>query len=387
MPYDLISAIQALEDERAEEAVVILENLRDIEDTEDNPDILVYLGMAYVQVEKPDLAIDVLRQAENLVEEHSVVALFLGRALKASGFLDEAETELRRSIDLDPDESAAWDDLGNVLFLKGQFGHAVEVLNKAVELFPESAATRSLLAVCLMRLGDYTAALRHWYLVHIQQSTSLMVVTNIAFIHLMRGELRKAAPFVNQLIELNPDDRRTRTLFGDLKFQSGMIDDAIDAFNSSLVVDPKNLPALAYLAIIGYQMGRGDVYSRYMQEIENITDPRCQRWRSLCYVYQMLGLEEELIDCLIQGTQEYPNDAAPWVALAKAYEKKGMSVEAEVAWRKTFELRRYIKMKCPNCGGETRIPYMETSVVDIHEDRVCVGCEKTMEMPQSLAVF
>ncbi|TET13308.1 MAG: tetratricopeptide repeat protein, partial [Candidatus Thorarchaeota archaeon] len=109
---DLSLALEALEGGRFDEAVVLLERLVELDD--ENPDILVYLGIAYVQTETPAKAVDVLRNASELVEEHSVLSLFLGRALKALGHLHEAETELRKAVRLDPRAQDAWRDLADV---------------------------------------------------------------------------------------------------------------------------------------------------------------------------------------------------------------------------------------------------------------------------------
>ena len=123
---DLDTALNALDQGRFEEATSILEKLIEIEG--DDPELLVYLGIAYVQSENPQSAVDVLERADELVEEHCIISLFLGRALKALNRLDEAEAQLRRAIRLDAGVSEAWLDLANIYYTRNEFGIACAVL-------------------------------------------------------------------------------------------------------------------------------------------------------------------------------------------------------------------------------------------------------------------
>ena len=52
-----------------------------VEEDEENVDAMVILGMAYVQAEMPEKAVEILEVADEQVEQHCVVELFLGKAL------------------------------------------------------------------------------------------------------------------------------------------------------------------------------------------------------------------------------------------------------------------------------------------------------------------
>ncbi|MBY8997770.1 MAG: tetratricopeptide repeat protein, partial [Candidatus Thorarchaeota archaeon] len=110
------SAMQALEEGRPHDAIDALEPV--IEDDDENVDALVCLGMAYVQAELPEAAVRVLEQAEELVEQHYVVELFLGRALWALGKVDYAEDKIREAHRLDSSEPEVWLDLARILYRK-----------------------------------------------------------------------------------------------------------------------------------------------------------------------------------------------------------------------------------------------------------------------------
>ncbi|MFW9806844.1 MAG: tetratricopeptide repeat protein, partial [Candidatus Thorarchaeota archaeon] len=110
------SAMVALEEGRPIDAITLLEPL--VEDDDENVDALVCLGMAYVQAEMPEEAVKILEQAEELVEQHCVVELFLGRALWALGKLDYAEDKIREAHRLDSSEPEVWLDLARILYKK-----------------------------------------------------------------------------------------------------------------------------------------------------------------------------------------------------------------------------------------------------------------------------
>ena len=123
----------AIEEDRIDEAIEILEPK--VKGYNPEPDSLVYLGIAYVQADRPKDAIKVLRRAQDMVEDHCVVALFLGRALRGVGKLDEAEEELRRAISLDSDEPENWSELGKLLYDKGTYKEDTQILElKAQDL-------------------------------------------------------------------------------------------------------------------------------------------------------------------------------------------------------------------------------------------------------------
>ena len=91
----LDAAKKALEENKPQDAIIALEPL--VEEDEENVDALVCLGIAYVQAEDPEKAIAILEQADELVEQHYVIELFLGRALWALGKLVTAEDRIREA--------------------------------------------------------------------------------------------------------------------------------------------------------------------------------------------------------------------------------------------------------------------------------------------------
>jgi len=377
-------AMLALEEGRPHDAITALEPV--VEEDDENVDALVCLGMAYVQAEMPEQAVKVLEQAEELVEQHCVVELFLGRALWALGKLDYAEDKIREAHRLDSTEPEVWLDLARILYRKCEYKEALMYLQQSLEQFPDELELIGLYALTLYRLGDITAATSEWAKVHRFNPDLMAAVSNYAYLLLIQNRSFEAAPFVGHANIVDSDDYRAQILLGELRFQSGEHDGAKECFKRVVDEDPVNIEALSRLAVLAH-LGRdieGCQHYLMRAEAELGRDP--ESWRSLCDMYPLLGLSEKYIECLIKWTQADAGAAAPWIALASEYDKQGKLEYARNAWRVVFELRGYVKIRCDDCKTETRFEYDETKGFDVYQEIACHACGTKINMPAGLAV-
>jgi tetratricopeptide (TPR) repeat protein len=378
----LESAKRALEECRPNDAIIALEPLVEYDD--EDVDALVYLGIAYVQAEMPEKAVQVLYRADELVEQHYVVELFLGRALWSLGKVELAEEHVQEALRLDPTEPEPWIDLGRILLHKHEYSQALKHLEMALEQFPDEISIIFLHALVLYRLGDLTAATNQWAQVHRLQPDLMTGISNYAFVLLLQERYFEAAPFVGYANTINPEDYRSLILLGELRFQSGDHEGAHECFGKVLEIDPINIEALSRIAIIAHNSRDEKSCREYLSraEMELGRDP--ESWRGLCSAYPYLGMRDEYLDCLIRWTRADTNAAAPWVILAREYDHLGKLEYARNAWRMVFELRGYVKIRCPSCKTETRTPYDPTLGFDIYADIVCDTCESIIHMPAGL---
>jgi tetratricopeptide (TPR) repeat protein len=376
-------AVEALDEDRVDEALNILEPL--VESDYDDPDALVYLGIAYVQAEMPEKAVDVLERADNLIEEHFVVSLFLGRALRILKRFDEAEDHLRTAIRLDPNESEAWLDLGKCLYNRGDYGSAVQVWEDAKSKFPNDLGIRGMYALGLYRLGDYSAAADEWAAIHRLEPSLMAAISNYAYLLLIQDRIFEAAPFVGRAHQIDSDDYRSQILLGELRLLAGEHEGALDCFTKVIRQDPHNVEALARLALLSGMIKDEETLRHYLDRAEAEAGKTPESWRGLCYVYEKLGWEEEFRNCLIRWTQEDSGAAAAWLALAIEYDRIGGLEQSRNAWRTVFELRQYVKIHCPECENDERIPYSSEIGFDVYENRFCISCGALILMPAGLA--
>jgi tetratricopeptide (TPR) repeat protein len=381
---DLDTALKALDEGRLEEATTILEKL--LEKEGDNPDLLVYLGIAYVQSEDPKSAVEVLQQADELVEEHCVISLFLGRALKALGRLDEAESELRRAIRLDADVSEAWLDLANIYYSKKEYGTAIEILKEALTEFPMDTSLHGLCASCYHRLGDYSAESKHWITLLGEQPKSFFAIWNCAYSLLIQKRPNEAKEYIDLAGSMKPDDDHYLILESEFSMQNDDYKRAINFLNKVKERDPNCVPVLARLAVIAHRNHSIEECHAHIEKLETEVENNPRKWWALSYVFSRLGWDSQLIDCLLRGTEEDTGAAGPWIQLAKIYSQKEMWEKAYPAWIKSFELRKYVKLNCDGCNHAMRIPYSPRTGFDFDKQRLCQKCKNIIEIHQGLAV-
>ncbi len=378
------SAMLALEEGRPLDAITLLEPV--IESDDEDVEALVCLGMAYVQAEIPEKAVTVLEQAEKLVEQHYVVELFLGRALWAQGKLSHAEDKIREAFRLDSLEPEVWLELGRIMYRNNQYREALEHLQSALDKFPDDIGIRGLYALTLYRLGDFTAATDEWARVHRLNPELMAAISNYAYLLLLQKRSYEASPFVGRANTVDPTDYRSQILLGELRLQSKEYEGAIACFNQVLEQDPTNIEALSRLVYLAHLVGDDEKRKVNLAKAEAELGRCPESWRGLCGLYSLLGMSDEFTDCLIRWTGADKGAAAPWVLLAVEYDRLGKLEPSRNAWRMVFELRGYVKIRCPGCEKEVRLSYDSNLGFDIYQDRTCTECGTIIKMPPGLAV-
>ncbi|MHA1930858.1 MAG: tetratricopeptide repeat protein [Candidatus Thorarchaeota archaeon] len=365
-------ALRAIDEGRILDAIQILEPL--VKENPNNPDTLMYLGIAYVQAEKPAEAETVLRNAQALCEDHSVLSQFLGRALFSLEKLDEAEEELRKAIQLDPEAQEAWSDLGKVLFDKHDYGESVKVLKKGIARFPDDPSLRGTYALGIYRLGDTATASDQWKIMQEHHPELMVATVNFAYTLLVQDRIEEAIPHVETAFERDPSDYRSLVLKGMVLFEQKNYDEASKFFKKALDNSPGNILALSRLALISKIGGDDEQCEKYLEMAEKQAGVTPECWRGLCYAYSFLGQKEKYVHCLESWTKGDPGVATPWIELATEYEKNGETDRALRALTKTAKLRGYVKIHCSSCGNDTILEIDEMMHFDMNEEFSCSKC-------------
>ena len=147
---------------RTSEAVRILDNLHETVKTD--PDELFQLADVYAQLEQPESAERVLREALKLEPQHAQANNYLGYMWAEAGRnLVEAETLIRSALSGDPENPAYLDSLGWVLYKRGEFEEARKHLQSAISGMEQPDPTvLDHLADTLYRLDRRDEAAKAW---------------------------------------------------------------------------------------------------------------------------------------------------------------------------------------------------------------------------------
>jgi Flp pilus assembly protein TadD len=126
------------------------------------PDGYFWLGLAYDELDQPDLAVAAYRksltQASSVGMDSSELHTNLGNTLLKSRHIDEAIAEYQRAIDLEPKATAARMNLARALLAKDQPQQALDALNKCNQAGAPQAQLHYYRAKSLKALGNMAEA-------------------------------------------------------------------------------------------------------------------------------------------------------------------------------------------------------------------------------------
>ena len=178
------------------------------------------------------------------------------------------EDHIREALRLDSEEPEPWIDLSRVLFQQYEYREALELLDRALKRFPDDIHLLFLHSLVAYRLGDLTLATKQLSKLHKIAPELLTCVSNYAYILLLQKHTEEAIPFISYANTVDPEDYRSILLMGELCYQSGDYENAMQCFGKVLDRDPINSEALAKLATISKHFHDEQSFREYLSRAE-----------------------------------------------------------------------------------------------------------------------
>lgn len=145
--------------DRCLEAIDKARALRPVKDV----DLLITQSTAYEQLDRPQDALRVLREAQRMEPANPLVQNNLGYLLLEQDLdLEEAATLIEASAKASPDNGNVLDSLGWAQFKLGRMAEAETTLRRAAELSPFSPEVRKHLGEVLVKQGKLAEAAEQW---------------------------------------------------------------------------------------------------------------------------------------------------------------------------------------------------------------------------------
>ncbi|CAK4066387.1 unnamed protein product [Aphanomyces euteiches] len=123
----------AIESSAAEDGLITAEENEADDETIQEVDTLVTLGMTMMQKGSTSGAVAAFERAVELLPNDPILHSYLGKACYADEDLDRAVRAISRSLELEP-SAANWTLLGKILFEKGDTDSAIEAYQKSLEI-------------------------------------------------------------------------------------------------------------------------------------------------------------------------------------------------------------------------------------------------------------
>ncbi len=171
----------------------------------ENAEVLHLLGTIAHQVEKYDLAINLINQAIEIDPNQSSFFNNLGLTLQKQGRFEEAVQAYKQTIDLNSESSECYYNLGITLNDQGKLEEAIQAYQRAIEINPN----------------------------HIEACNSL----GIAFKDL--GKLEESVQAYQDAIRINPNHGPTHNNLGNVLRDQGKLEEAIQAYQQAIEINPK----------------------------------------------------------------------------------------------------------------------------------------------------
>jgi tetratricopeptide (TPR) repeat protein len=191
-----------------------------------HPDALHLLGVTAYQSQRPDLAVDLIRQALDVYEENAAAHVNLGLALQSLDQNEEARASFERATTIDPSNVGAWLGLGNVLTRLARNDPARR--NDAIASFERVIALQP----------DHTFALHQ-----------------LGVLHLERGDVEDALRSFDAALQVKPDLAEAWNNRGNALVTLGRREEAVASFNRALAIQPDLHFALQNRGILRAYLG------------------------------------------------------------------------------------------------------------------------------------
>ncbi len=220
---------------------------------------------AYLQTHR---VTEALRMVAALSAQHKAdvqVHLSLGVLLASEMQYKAAQLELEKADALQPATFEILFNLGQVLLRSGEFARAELVLNRALKLKPESPETLYLLAEVLANESRPMDALALLVRAHKIAPENMDVVLLMARISISQRYYEDAIPLLEAGLTIAPQRTDLRAALGESYLMADQVDKAIDDFKQLIATAP-TVRSYTFLGL-GYQrLGRFEEAKQAFQE-------------------------------------------------------------------------------------------------------------------------
>lgn len=162
-------------------------------------------------------AVEAYNKALEMDPYYSIAWNRRGYALTKLGYYEEAIRNFDRAIELDPYYGQAWDNKGDVLYRIGQYNESISAFDRAIAINPNDLHAMVKKGQNLQKLGLNEEA---------------------------RAVYEEVVRIADRNIRRNPNDAKYDADLwsdkGDALFRLGQFPEALDAYNRSLEINPKN---------------------------------------------------------------------------------------------------------------------------------------------------
>lgn len=196
-----------------------------------------------------------LLAALKLTPEQTDDTFFAGQLAEDTGDYAGAEKEYRKVLAKDPTSIPAAEGLARMLNHAGKFADAEAALQPALSREPNDPTLLALSVTALAGQGNTQAAVSQLEMLHRQDPGQPAVTRMLADLYRTAGEADKAAPLYRQLLANDGNNPDLLTGAAENMMHRKQWAQAVDTFQKSLAIQPKQEDAWSGLAYAAWKNG------------------------------------------------------------------------------------------------------------------------------------
>ena len=268
-----------------------------------------YIGKTYLNLDKPDLAIEKLNEALGSNPEDREIYKVLGQAYVSLNDTTSAIAILNKALEINPDDSRIKSSLGYYhtqigldYYSDNKYEDAKQHLYEAKELRPKSKRVNNLLIKTLNRLDDFdevdiliAEGLREGILdsskIYLENGVDLRLISNEG--EFSKIHLKEALKYLKKHVELFPDNSVALSRLGTTYFRLDEFDNAAIQYERATMKDSENIGAHLNLIEVRIII---ELYQKTLESVEKVleltsNDPKEIDSRAICYYFKIVALK------------------------------------------------------------------------------------------------
>jgi len=204
-----------------------------------NAEVLHLLGTIAHQVEKYDLAINLINQAIEIDPNRSSFFNNLGLTLQKRERFKEAIQAYKQAIELNSESAESYYNLGLLLQEQNRSSEAIQAYQDAIEINPNYSKAYNNLGSILKTQGKFEEAIQA-YRQAIKNSPSYSQAHNNLGIALSdQGKLEEAIQAYQNVLKINPNHGPTYNNLGNALRDQGKLEKAVQAYKQAIEINPQ----------------------------------------------------------------------------------------------------------------------------------------------------
>jgi len=287
-----------------------------------NTEAYVFKGSLLLEENRSAEAVGILKKLVAMDPESHLGFYYLGRAYQQMAKVDLAVKAFRQALDLKPGLTQAVLSLGLLLEENKRQKEAIQVYEQAYAENHDNHVTARLAQISIDK-NDYKGALKYLQTLEQLDEDNLNVRVKIGLIYIELKSYAKAAETFENILKRSPDAERVRFYLGSVYEEMKAVDKAIDVFSK---VDPKSSSYTDAAVHVGYLYKmKGDVHQalNWIEEAIKQNPDSAQYYTFKASLLEDLHKVADAIDLLERVSEKFGKDERLLYYLGSLYEKAG----------------------------------------------------------------